>query len=405
MDRRAFLKTGLTAASSLVAAPLIARGLVSAAQAADQITFYSLASVSGSFASTGKFMDMGSKLAVKEFGRLLDAPVGLETIDTEGSPAKAVRKVQEAIQARGAKFFEGVTLSSEALGVSKEVAKAKGVFFTSVGADEITGSNCNRSTFNWAVPAYGAVKETVGPLIDMLPKAKRWYTITPQYVFGEAMLASAIDVFKEKGVEHVGGSSHSLGEQEFSGYLTNAMAAKPDVLLLLNFGGQSSACLRQAVSFGIKQQMAILLVWSAGLDQFQELGPDILSDVYVGAQYWHQIDTPMNVELVKRVRAEYGITCPYVLTAGYIGTWLILDAIRRAGVADPTKVFQALEGYQYQGPTGAETIRAEDHQVIKDYYLLKGKNKSAMKDADDFFNVVSSGKSFPAVGHLACKMD
>ena len=81
-----------------------------------------------------------------------------------------------------------------------------------------------------------------------MPKAKRWYTITPQYVFGEGLLSAAKNVFKEKGIEHVGNSYHSLSEKEFSGYLTNAMAAKPDVLLLLNFGSQSSDTLRQAVS-------------------------------------------------------------------------------------------------------------------------------------------------------------
>ena len=73
-------------------------------------------------------------------------------------------------------------------------------------------------------------------------------------------------VLKEHGLEHVGNSYHSLQEQEFSGYLTNAIAAKPDVLVLLNFGSQSSNTLRQAVNFGIKERMKVLLVWSAGLD-------------------------------------------------------------------------------------------------------------------------------------------
>ncbi len=37
-------------------------------------------------------------------------------------------------------------------------------------------------------------------------------------------------LFQEKGIEHVGNSYHSLAEKEFSGYLTNAIATKPDVL-------------------------------------------------------------------------------------------------------------------------------------------------------------------------------
>jgi len=53
---------------------------------------------------------------------------------------------------------------------------------------------------------------------------------------------------------------------------------------------------------------------------------------------------------------------------------------------------------------GEETVRAADHQVLKDYYLLKGKAASAMQDEDDFAAVVSSGWSFPEEGALACKM-
>jgi ABC-type branched-subunit amino acid transport system substrate-binding protein len=115
-------------------------------------------------------------------------------------------------------------------------------------------------------------------------------------VFGEGLLSAAKAVFQEKGIEHVGNSYHSLNDKEFSGYLTNAAAAKPDVLLLLNFGAQSSAALRQAVSFGMHKNMTILMAWASGLDQFAELGAELCEGVYFGAQYWHTADTPTQQE-------------------------------------------------------------------------------------------------------------
>ena len=398
MKRRSFLKSGL-AATSLLAAPAVLKPAFAAAP----VTIHGLKSMSGAFASYGQFAEMGSKLAVQDFGPLLGAKPEYVTIDTEGNAGKAVRKVQEAIQG-GAKFFDGCTLSSTALAVGKEVAKGGGVFMTPAGADEITGSECNASTFRWTVPTFGAIQQTVRPLAKELPKAKRWYTITPQYVFGEALLSAAKDLFKDLGIEHVGNSYHSMQEQEFSGYLTNAMAAQPDVLLILNFGGQSSNCLRQAVNFGLKKQMTILMAWTAGLDQFQTLGPELLEGVYLGAQYWHQVDTPMNNALVKRVRDVYGITANYPLAADYIGTKVILEAIKQAGSTDGKAVAKAMEGMSYDGPTGKETIRAQDHQVLKDYYLLKGKAKSEMKDPDDLATLVSSGQSFPTGDKIVCKM-
>ncbi|MDX2421562.1 ABC transporter substrate-binding protein [Amphritea sp.] len=371
--------------------------------AAEGVTIYGVKSVSGAFASYGKYADMGSKLAVEDYGTLLGQPVSYKTLDTEGNAGKAVRKVQEAISQDNARFFDGATLSSTALAIGKEVNKVNGVFMTPAGADELTGVDCNMSTFRWSVPTYGAIRQTVKPLIDQFPEKKRWYTITPQYVFGEALLENAKQVFEAEGVEHVGNSYHSLKEQEFSGYLTNAMAAQPDVLLLLNFGSQSSNALRQAINFGLKNQMTILMAWSSGLDQLQELGPDIADGVYFGAQYWHTVDTPMNNALVKRVNEAYGMNPNYPLAADYIGTTAILNAIAKAGTTDSAVVAKALEGVTYDGPTGSEFVRAADHQVLKDYYLLKGKPASEMADADDYVDIISSGKSFPDEATLACK--
>ncbi|MGE8348267.1 ABC transporter substrate-binding protein [Pseudomonas helleri] len=397
MQRRTLLKAGLAAASAL-SLPLCIRQ----AFAAEPFTFYGLKSMSGAFASYGKFADMGSRLAVEQYPQLLGRPLVYKVIDTEGNAGKAVRKVQEAIGQDGARFFQGCTLSSSALAVAKEVNKTGGVFMTPVGADEVTGKDCNSSTFRWSVPTYGAVRETLIPLIKRLPEAKRWYTITPQYVFGEALLDGTREVLKEHGLELVGNSYHSLQEQEFSGYLTNAISAKPDVLVLLNFGSQSNNTLRQAVNFGMKERMKILLVWSAGLDQFQELGSDVLEGVYLGAQYWHQVDTPLNRELVKATRAKYGINPNYPLAADYISTKVMLDTIAATGSFDGPTVANAMQGLSYEGPTGKETIRAGDHQVIKDYYLMLGKPEREMTDKDDLALVVSSGQSFAPVADTGC---
>jgi branched-chain amino acid transport system substrate-binding protein len=288
--------------------------------------------------------------------------------------------------------------------MGKEAEKAGGIFITTAGADELTGKDCNSATFRWSVPTFGAIEQTVRPLIQSMPNAKRWYTITPQYVFGDGLLSAAKNIFKEKGIEHVGNSYHSLNEKEFSGYLTNAVAAKPDVLLILNFGSQSSDTLRQAVSFGMKNNCTILMAWASGLEQFEALGPEICEGVYFGAQYWHAVDTPLNQDLVKRVNAAYKSNPNYSLAGSYICTKILLDGIVKAGTADPKKVVAALQGMKYAGLTGPEEIRAGDHQVLKNYYLLKGKPKSKMKDKDDYADIVSSGQSFLPLDKTQCKL-
>jgi len=381
-------------------------GLSSAAwaQAKDTVQLGCPVPMSGAFAANGKFADLGMRLAVEQYGKVLGRPLGYTVLDTEGKPATAVRKVQESAQQQGIRFFAGGILSSETLAMGKEAEKAGGVLITTAGADEITGKDCNSATFRWSVPTFGAIGQTVRPLIDLLPKAKRWYTITPQYVFGDGLLSAAKDIFKEKGVEHVGNSYHSLNEKEFSGYLTNAIAAKPDVLLLLNFGAQSSDALRQAISFGMNKRMAILVAWASGLEQFEALGADTCDGIYFGAQYWHTVDSPLNRELVKRTADKFKSSPNYSLAGSYICTRLLIEAINKAGSVEQKAVIAALEGMKYQGLTGDEEVRKGDHQVIKDYYLLKGKAKAKMANKDDFADVLSSGKSFLPVNQTGCTL-
>ena len=400
MQRRRLLQ--LAALSATPTALLGGRGAL--AQSTDAIRFGCPVPMSGAFAANGKFADLGMKLAIEQYGSVLQRPLAYTVLDTEGKPATAVRKVQEASQQQGARFFAGGILSSEALAMGKEAEKAGGVFITTAGADEITGKDCNPATFRWSAPTFGAIEQTVRPLIASMPKAKRWYTITPQYVFGDGLLSAAKTIFQEKGVEHVGNSYHSLNEKEFSGYLTNAMAAKPDVLLLLNFGAQSSAALRQAVSFGMHKNMTILMAWASGLEQFEGLGADLCEGVYFGAQYWHGIDSPLNKDLVKRTADKLKIVPNYSLAGSYICTKILIDGIVKAGTVDPKAVIAALEGMKYDGLTGVEEIRKADHQVIKDYYLLKGKAKSKMANPADYVDVVSSGKSFLPVDKTGCKL-
>lgn len=373
------------------------------AQSAGPIQFACPVPMSGAFAANGKYADLGMKLAIEQYGTALKRPLAYTVLDTEGKPATAVRKVQESAQQQGARFFAGGILSSEALAMGKEAEKAGGIFITTAGADEITGKDCNSATFRWSVPTFGAIEQTVRPLIEAMPKAKRWYTITPQYVFGDGLLSAAKNVFKEKGIEHVGNSYHSLAEKEFSGYITNAIAAKPDVLLLLNFGGQCADTLRQAVSFGMNKNMTILVAWASGLEQFESLGADLCEGLYFGAQYWHTVDSPVNRDLVKRSNNKFKANPNYSLAGSYICTKLLIDGIIKAGSVDQKAVIAALEGMKYQGLTGEEEVRKGDHQVLKNYYLLKGKAKNKMANKDDFVDVLSSGRSFLPFEQTGCK--
>jgi branched-chain amino acid transport system substrate-binding protein len=90
--------------------------------------------MSGAFAANGKYADLGMKLAIEQYGKVLGQPLSYTVLDTEGKPATAVRRVQEIAQQKDVRYFAGGILSSEALAMGSEVEKDGGVFITTAGA-------------------------------------------------------------------------------------------------------------------------------------------------------------------------------------------------------------------------------------------------------------------------------
>lgn len=385
----------------IIVAAASALMMTSGIAAAKELTIYNVASVSGAFANFGKQAEKGVQLAIEARGKVSGMDLKMVTVDTESNAGKAARKVKAVIGKDDAKFFVGSTLSSTALAVGKEVHKANGIYINGSGADEITGSQCNKSMFRWSAPTFGAVNASLSTVLDKNPNIKTVYTITPKYVFGEAMLENAKKLLEKRGLKLVGNSYHSLKESEFSGYIGQAMAAKPDLLLLLNFGSLATNTIQQAANFGLKDKMKILLVWSNGIDHLRTLGPKISDGIYFGSQYWHDEEAPANKEFVALSRKMFGETPNYPMAHYYQMTKLMLDSIEKVGT-DTDKIRDNLEGLSYAGITGDEMIRAEDHQVEKYFYLLEGKAKADMNNEDDLAATLSKKKYFVPASETGC---
>jgi branched-chain amino acid transport system substrate-binding protein len=375
------------------------------AAAQEKVVIGVLSAFSGPYASIGEDSVRGAEYAVEEVGgKVLGKPIELMYIDTEVKPGVAARKTREAAD-KGVQYFNGCVSSGVALAVSQAADEKKVLFYTSVGADAVTGDKCNRYTFRWSVPTYSAIQETVKPLIKMYPEAKRWYTITPDYVFGHSLLRNADAVFKEFGVEHVGNDMHPIGQTEFSSFITKAMGAKADFVLFLNFGKDTINAIKQANNFGLTKKAKILVAWSSGLRDMVEIGPEYCAGVYFGCQFWHDVDVPLTQKLNKAWMQKYNRFPSYTEAAIYVHTRMQIMGMEKAGTTDPEAVIKVLEGLKYAGLTGEEEIQAFNHQTKKNYYLLQAKAKKDIKGLGDNATIVSFGNVVRSPEQAGCKMD
>lgn len=386
LTRADALKIGAGAAGALAVPQL---GL-----AADEPTLCLIFPQTGVYAVFFRDSDRGVKLALAEANNMAAGKkLNYITRDTQTNPGVGVQQMTDAIEHANARYFVGVASSAVGLALEQTAGKEKALLLTSVGADEVTGTNCNMYTFRWSVPAYCAVRSTMYPFVMRNPNAKKWYTITPAYAFGESLLRNVKEVAQEKGLDLVGNATHPLGATEFSSIVTEAIAAKPDVIALLNFGGDAIKTIKTLQQFGAMKNTSVLYVWSGGITDYHAIGPEAMEGLYIGCQYWHDADAATRKASEPYMKA-YGEPMGYVGASAYIEAKLAIDGMNRARSTDPLAAAKALQGYKYTGPTGPEQIRGYDHQVIKPYYFLRGKAQSAMKNQWDFVETLAA-TSYP----------
>lgn len=415
LDRRTFVR-GAFGLGALVALPALAScskspttaggsgGSGADAGGGDSLTLVALSEYTGIYAELGQEIRRGVDLCKEEYGgKVGKYKLDFVTQETNAQTDEAVRQVRQSIE-KGQTLFMGTQLSNIALAISTEVNRGGGVFCTLAGAPEVTGSECRTSTFRWSDDTFTAGHEVVDAVMKAEPGLKKWFCITPDYVFGKALLESTTAAVKDNGGTMLGNAYHATQETEFSSYLNNAAASGADVLAILNVGGQTINTVKQAISFGLNKKMKIVIVWSTGLTQFQAIGADNMEGIYAGAQYWHTVDTPNNKKLVAAVQKKYQINPSYGLAASYYQCKAMLDGVTNSGSSKSSDIIDAMASKPFHGVTGKEVFRPEDHQLLKDYYVLLGKPASQRADADDMMKVVRAGDQPIPVKDAGCTL-
>ncbi|MBW2307446.1 MAG: ABC transporter substrate-binding protein [Deltaproteobacteria bacterium] len=403
--RRNFLRMSLWGALcvGLVCGPLWG----GVAVAAEPVTILAALPFSGPYAKSGMLMERGVKMAIEHAGgQVLGRPIRLITRDTQTKSGVAIRRVEEAIEKEKGKISAiiGPWSSGVALAVSEVARRRKVLHYFSGGTEDIAGKKCHRYSFQWAAHAYTAAHAIIDGVMKRYPDAKRWYTITVNYAFGWSVRDNFHLVGKDYGIQFVGDALQPLGEREFSPYMSKIKALKPDTICLINFGLDAIQSVRSAFNFGFTKTSRVIMSWSSGPEELEELTPEMREGVYLGSNFYYTVGTPVANRYVNDYRKKYKVVPGYAPSAAYAMTRIVLLAIEKAGSSDPEKIIDTLEGFTYEGFYGRTRILAANHQTERPYLLLRAKSKNEMKHSEDYAEILAMvKKQYP--GDRGCKTD
>jgi branched-chain amino acid transport system substrate-binding protein len=272
------------------------------------------------------------------------------------------------------------------------VAKEKNKVYINSGAatSDLTGSACNANTIHWVYDTYMLAKSTGGAMVKT--GGDSWFFITADYAFGKALQRDTTDFVTGAGGKVVGSVAYPFpGTSDFSSYLIQAQASGAKVLGIANAGADTINTIKQAKEFGIKMQLAGLLLF---LTDIHSLGLDIAQGIVLtDSFYWDMSDRTRAFS--DRLTPKIGGARPTMVQAGvYSSTLHYLKTASAMGV-DKVKLDGAATVAQMkQIPTeddcfGAGSIRI-DGRKLHPAYLWEVKKPAESKGAWDYYKPLAT---------------
>ncbi len=435
VKRRSVLKAGAAGVAGGMLMPGAARvaladdkkplGAWPAGSEGDSIVLGLTVDLTGPYSAQGAAQQRGYELAVEHINNgdpilkgispdlkkgVLGKPLKIVSADAETKPNTGVQSATRFIHDNKAMMISGSTSSAVAIALEKVCNREHTPYFTAIsGSNETTGVDCQRYGFRPCYFAYMACKAVAPVAAKELGKNRKAAYLTPDYTYGHTTTQSMKEFTEKEGWTTVTNQVHPLGAKDYSSYLINIANTDADVLVVVAYGADAANAIKQAKQFGLLDKMKIVIPYmSAYLEK--EVGADVMQGVYAAQGFWWTMEdhNPVAKDFVEAYEKKFGGKPRDSAMYAYLALVLWADAVERAKSFYPIDVVKALEaGELRDSPVGKVTFRAEDHQGIVDFPILRGKKPADMKNPEDFFEIVQvvSGKEvLPPLGLLGCKM-
>ena len=325
--------------------------------------------------------------------------------DHQNKPDIANTKAQEMYDRDKADIILDVPTSSAALAVATQ-AKAKKKLFIDVGAatTALTGKSCNKYTFHWAYDTYLLANGTGTVLVG--EGGKNWSIVYPDYAFGQDMTKSFTAAVEKGGGTIQQSIPTPFPNDNFATFITKAASTNPDVIGIMAAGGDLVNFVKQYNQAGLqgKTTLAVGLMFitdihSLGVDQFS-------GTTFTDAWYWNM--DAENKAFADRFKEKTNTRPSFAHAGNYSAAYQYLDAIQRAGSDDADAVVKELEGKKVNDVFLRNgEIRAADHRVLHDAYLVKVKDKADVKeewDYEEILKTIPAAEAFNPTVSTDCKM-
>src|SRR3954467_15715833 len=336
--------------------------------------------------------DLIKKISPKTSKGVLGKELKFGVADSAAKPNEAVQAQQRFISENKAIMITGGTSSAVAVALNKLAQREHVIFVCGIsGSNDTTGKDCVRYGFRQNF--YGqTAADAIGPqLLKAYGKNRKAAFMTPDYTYGHTVTKSVNDYLaKNGGWQMVTNQVSPLGAPDFSSYLTNIANSGAEFLINVNWGHDAVLSTQQAKQFGLLPKMKLVIPYQIPF-LAREVGPDVTEGVYAATDFWWTMEDkyPLAKMFVDEFQKKFGYKPEWGAENAYMEFALWAEAVEHAGSFYPPDVIKAYESpRKLQSFVGEVSWRPEDHQLVRPVVLVRGKKPSAMRNKEDFWEVV-----------------
>lgn len=380
----------------------------------DKISLGVITDMSGVYSDlSGENSVEAVKMAVEDFqekygDQAVTQNIEVTSADHQNKPDIANTKAKEMYDREGVDAIFDVPTSSAALAVA-DVAKTKKKLFFEItaGTTAISGESCNAYTYDYGYNTYMLAHGTGTQVTKQ--GGEDWYIIYPDYAFGQDMNKSFTTAIEAAGGTVIKSDPTPFPNDDFSTFMTKAtgLDPKPDVLGTMQAGGDLVNVAKAYNQFGLSDKGIDLAVGLMFDTDIASIGPDVMAGtLFTTSWFWNMDDDSR--AWADEFKERTGTRPTFAHAGNYSAAIQYLEAVQRAGTDDAEDVNAELEGHEFSDMFADNaTIRAGDHNLSHDSYLVKVKDPAdAVEEADytELVQTIPAAEAFRPADEKGCSM-
>lgn len=334
--------------------------------------------LTGGIANFGKQTVNGIQLAFKQAnaaGGVLGKQLVLVLADNKSEPAEATGAITKLITQDKVVAVLGPVASSNVLATVQVSQDAKIPVLTATGTNEkITVENGKTRPFAFRScfidPFQGRVMANYATN-DLKAKTAVIY-VDSSSDYSKGLSQSFEATFVQNGGKILSKEAFLQKDQDFKATLTKIKGMNPDTIFIPAYYEEVGKIVKQARELGLTKP----LLGTDGWDDpkvVEIAGAAALNNTFFSNHYSSEDKDPNVVKFVEAYKKEYNQDPNALSALGYDSGLLLIDAIKRAGAADPVKIKEALEATKnLQVSTGIITIDS-NHNPVKSAVVIEMK--------------------------------